>query len=41
MINLAGDEGLGHVPRPREFAIDDRSSSEHRSQAITDNFRPR
>ena len=34
-------EGFGHVPRPREFTIDDQSSSEHRSQTATGSFRPR
>lgn len=33
--------GFGHVPRPREIAIDDKSSSEHRPQTVTDCFRPR
>ena len=34
-------EGFGHLWRPREFTIDDQSSSEHRSQTATGSFRPR
>lgn len=37
---MAGMEGFGHIVRPREFAIDDESSSEHRSQSATGTFRP-
>ena len=33
-------EGFGHVPRSREFTIDDQSSSEHPSQTATGSFRP-
>jgi hypothetical protein len=38
---LEGQEGLGHILRPREFTIDDQSSSEHRSQSAAGTFRPR
>ena len=40
IILLGWDEGFGHVPQPREFTIDDQSSSEHRSQTATGCFRP-
>lgn len=40
VIVMEGQEGLGHVPRPRGFTIDDQSSSELRSQTATGSFRP-
>ena len=38
-FTLVLEVGLGHLWRPREFAIDDQSSSERRSQTATGSLR--